>query len=117
MDNFLDKLAKTANGRHFRTEHKSLDWAEQWVLVQRAAGWVGAHGGRVACVLANTHESVATAVGAVLCGGVAASLPLPHRGQDILEYVAGLQKTMTDNNIEHLVYSQWVSRPANIRFT
>lgn len=103
MDNFLDKLAKTANGRHFRTEHKSLSWAEQWVLVQRSAGWVGAHGGRVACVLANTHESVATAVGAVLCGGVAASLPLPHRGQDILEYVAGLQKTMVENNIEHLV--------------
>lgn len=52
------------------------------------------NGGAIACLLENSHEALATLVGAMRGGGKVSSLSLPHRGQDIGAYVEAMKKTL-----------------------
>jgi acyl-CoA synthetase (AMP-forming)/AMP-acid ligase II len=87
MENILDQLVKHDTGSIITMCGEPYSWGEMWAMTERASGWVHTHGGVVACLMENTAQAAATAVGALACGGRAVSLPLPHRGQDINEYI------------------------------
>jgi acyl-CoA synthetase (AMP-forming)/AMP-acid ligase II len=87
MQNILDQLVKHDTGNTITMCGEGYRWDEMWRKTERAAGWIHTHGGVLACLMENTADAAACAVGALLCGGRAVSLPLPHRGQDINEYI------------------------------
>lgn len=63
-----------------------VSWGEMWRMAGRASGYVLDAGRNIACVMNNSHVAVASLVGGMRAGVKAASLPLPHRGQDLVEY-------------------------------
>jgi acyl-CoA synthetase (AMP-forming)/AMP-acid ligase II len=88
VTSLLEQLQKTDNDCHLTMGGVRRDWSEMWRMAQRSAGWVQHHGGVVACLMENVHEAAAVVVGALLGGSKAVSLPMPHRGQALEEYVA-----------------------------
>jgi acyl-CoA synthetase (AMP-forming)/AMP-acid ligase II len=57
-------------------------------------------GSRVACVLTNTFESCAAALGIWLAGGSIVSLPTPSRGMEFAEYTGQLRRICTEVSSE-----------------
>lgn len=71
----------TATGR--------ITWTDLWSMAASARDWVVERDEHVVCcIMENTPEAVAVLVGALRAGVRVHSLPLPHRGQDLLEYAA-----------------------------
>ena len=101
--NLLDQLQKTDNGYRLTMEGEQRTWDEMWAKAERAAGWVRAHGGGVACLMENTHDAVAVVIGGLLSGGTVVSLPLMHRGQNIEEYVRQTVRTALVVGVEHVL--------------
>lgn len=87
MKHILDQLVKHDTGYNITMCGEVHSWGDMWRKTECAAGWIHSHGGVLACLMENTADAAASAVGALLCGGRAVSLPLPHRGQDINEYI------------------------------
>lgn len=112
MPDLLELLSASKHGR-LVTPEKSLTWDAMWDLAGAAGGSIKERGGRVACIMENTHEAVAVLVGGLRCGGTVASLPLPHRGQDISRYVERTRNAMYTAGIETLAVSDSVAEMLN----
>jgi fatty-acyl-CoA synthase len=106
MTSLLEQLQKTDNGSHITMSGVRMSWDEMWQMTVRGGGWVQHHGGVVACLMENTHEAAAVVVGALLVGGSAVSLPLPHRGQDLPEYIKNTVSSAVSSGASYILCTQ-----------
>lgn len=106
METILESFAKTSGNYGLITTEKKLTWREMWDLSSKATAWTNAHGKIIGCLFTNSHESLASLVGILRAGGVAASLPLPQRGQPMPEYAATLQKLLLNIECEVVATSR-----------
>jgi acyl-CoA synthetase (AMP-forming)/AMP-acid ligase II len=73
METILESFAKTNGNYGLITTEKKLTWREMWDLSSQATAWTNAHGKIIGCLFTNSHESLASLVGILRAGGVAAS--------------------------------------------
>lgn len=106
MTSLLEQLQKTDNGDQITMSGTRATWAQMWQKAERSGGWINAHGGVVACLMENTHEALAVVVGALLGGGEAVSLPLPHRGQDTTEYIKSTVRSAVMAGASHILCTE-----------
>jgi acyl-CoA synthetase (AMP-forming)/AMP-acid ligase II len=106
METILESFASTNGNYGLITTEKKLTWREMWDLSSKATAWANAHGKVISCLFTNSHESLASLVGILRAGGVAASLPLPQRGQPMPEYAATLQKLLLNIECEVVATSR-----------